>query len=584
MDHMTPRPRSSFMFAAMAAVTAALFLFGFAATVAAKRPSHHPVHHVTTRTALVRALRGRIRHVFVIYQENQSFDHYFGTYPGADNLATAEARSHGFRQYDNIGHRWITPFRITDPDIADTAHSRPALLAKMDKGRMDWFVGQQEYKALAKHSGLISAQRRGLLTMSYYDCDTIPFLWMYAHNFALYDHIFQGMTGPSTPGNIELIAAQTGATQWARNPSQAVAADAEGPGEPVVNDSEPASGPYALGAAAKVIIHKRQYDQRYATVMLTLSGKNDSQATHDTQGVRKDLAHEAASGREPIAWYWYQEGYRGPDAIPARGYVTHHNAPQYFGYLRHNHVFWNHVAGLGELLPALRQGTLPARGVFYIKGGDHNSFGWRPADKKISGFLGDDDHPGAGDAGRDLSESFVATFVNAIARSRYWRDSAIIITWDDEGGFYDHVPPPQFEQCPDGHPCGDGPRLPFILISPYARSGAVVHSVGDTASVVKFLDVLFQLPALASLPDEKPYLPRGPRDANARLTDLLGGFDPLRLEGRKPPIPASQAEIDDAVVNHFPVRMSCKSLGLTPVKLQGAAQIPPQGYAPRVGN
>ena len=104
----------------------------------------------------------------------------------------------------------------------------------------------------------------------------------------------------------------------------------------------------------------------------------------------------------------------------------------------------------------------------------------------------------------------MATFVNAIARSRYWKDSAIIITWDDSGGFYDHAVPPQFERCPDGRPCGDGPRVPFILISPYAKSGVVVHDTGDTGSVVKFIDALFGLPASSSLPDEKPYMPEEP--------------------------------------------------------------------------
>ena len=64
------------------------------------------------------------------------------------------------------------------------------------------------------------------------------------------------------------------------------------------------------------------------------------------------------------------------------------------------------------------------------------------------------------------AKPFVATFVNAIARSKYWNDSAIIITWDDHGGYYDHVPPPQFEQCADGHPCGDGRAIPFMVISP----------------------------------------------------------------------------------------------------------------------
>src|SRR5580704_6749702 len=83
---------------------------------------------------LVTALRQRIKHVFVIYQENRSFDSYFGTFPGAENLASPLAQSHGFRQYDPIGKQWVTPFRLTVPDTSDVDHARPALIAKADEG------------------------------------------------------------------------------------------------------------------------------------------------------------------------------------------------------------------------------------------------------------------------------------------------------------------------------------------------------------------------------------------------------------------------------------------------------------------
>ncbi|MGH9353390.1 MAG: alkaline phosphatase family protein, partial [Terriglobia bacterium] len=170
-----------------------------------------------------------------------------------------------------------------------------------------------------------------------------------------------------------------------------------------------------------------------------------------------------------------------------------------------------------------------------------------------------------------------------VAQSPYWSSSVIVIFWDDPGGFYDHVPPPRFERCPDGNPCGDGPRIPLILISPYAKSGAIVSDPGDHASFAKLLDVLFGLPPLASLPDEKPYIPQGPRDANPRVTDLLGGFDPTRLAGSKPPIPASAAEIPDAIVNHFPAAMSCSQIGVTPVSVPRALAAPPAGFDPLPG-
>jgi phospholipase C len=540
--------------------------------------SASPSMHVQAgHAALVAALRHRIRHVFIIYQENHSFDEYFGTYPGAENLATALARSHGYRQYDPIGKRWVTPFPLTDSDIDSPGHSRGALLAKMDGGASDRYVATEEADGEKAGYDPADAERLGLLTMAHYDCDTIPFLWKYAHAFAMYDNFFQGMTGPSTPGNIEIIAAQSGQTQWARDPFDAVKPSGKGPGVPVLSSIDPPFGPYAGSPSQSVTI-----DQRYATVLLTLAGRDDARATADTDGVRDDLALMAHGGAAPIDWGWYQEGYAGPDRA-AVGYEAHHNAVQYFGYMRANGVFWDHVHDTGALLTSLRAGALPDRSVVYVKGGSYNRFGWKPADKDPfvqANFLGDDDHPGIGDSDRQVAESFVATFVDAIARSKYWNDSAIIITWDDSGGFYDHVPAPQFERCPDGKPCGDGPRVPFILISPYAKSGAVVHDVGDTGSVVKFVDTLFSLPALSTLPDEKPYMPEGPRDADPRLTDLTGAFDPGKLSGAVPPLPASDAIISDGAIAKFPAPMSCRTLGIEPVSIPGSPSMPPQGYGP----
>jgi phospholipase C len=318
--------------------------------------------------------------------------------------------------------------------------------------------------------------------------------------------------------------------------------------------------------------------------MLALAGSDATQATQETDGVAQDLGAVVASGRAPIPWGWYQEGYVSPTlALP--GYETHHNPVQYFGYLRQNDVFWKNEHEVHAMLGALRDGTLPSSGIFYIKGGSRNSFGWKPAnpDPEVQAhYRGDDDHPGFGDSDAQVGEAFVATFVNAIAHSKYWKDSAIIVTWDDPGGYYDHAPPPQFEKCADGRPCGDGPRLPFLLISPYASNGAVVHDDGDTTSIVKFAETLFGLPPLASLPDEKPYMPVGPRDDNPAITNLVGAFDPARLAGTTPPIPASDAEIPDSIVNATPAAMSCRSLGITPVALPNAPSTPPPGFTPRV--
>jgi phospholipase C len=524
------------------------------------------------------ALRSRIKHVFVIYQENHSFDNYFGTFPGADNLATAEAQAHGFRQYDPIGRTWVTPFRIADPDTESPAQGRVVIYDKMNGGAMDRFVATQESLS-EKKFGSAGARDVGLTTMAHYDCDTIPFLWKYARTFALYDHIFSAFAGPSTPSAVSLIAGQAGQTQWARDPSEATDAKGSesGPGVPIMNDLDPAYAPYSEAGKG------HQIPQRYATLMLALAGSDAAHAVNETSGVARDLRAVEASGRTPVPWGWYQEGYVSPTvALP--GYETHHNAPQYFGYLRRNDVFWKNVHDVRSMLDRLRNGTLPGSGIFYIKGGSRNNFGWKPANPDPyvqANYKGDDDHPGPGDTDAQIGEAFVATFVNAIARSKYWNDSAIVITWDDPGGYYDHVPPPHFETCSDKRPCGDGPRLPFIVISPYARGGAIVHDAGDQTSILKFAETLFGLPTLASLPDEQPYRPEGPRDSNSAVTDLLAGFDPARLSGEVPPIGAADAEIPDAVVNTMPAAMNCASLGVAPVALPNAPSTPPPNFTPR---
>src|SRR5581483_10968444 len=242
----------------------------------------------------------------------------FGTYPGAENLATALAHVHGFKQYDPIGKTWVTPFRITDPDVESLTQARPVLLEKIDGGKMDGFVAAQEAVSRKRFPDDAAARAMGLQTMAHYDCDTIPFLWKYAQAFVLFDHMFQAITGPSTPNNIAVIAGQAGQTQAARSPSTAIAADSTGRGAPALNDLDPAFGPYTERSKTY------QLSQAYATLPLTLNGTANTQVTQDTDGVGRDLGALIALGHAPVPWGWYQEGYVSPDtAMP--GYEAHHN-------------------------------------------------------------------------------------------------------------------------------------------------------------------------------------------------------------------------------------------------------------------
>jgi phospholipase C len=578
-------------------------------------------------------LRKKIKYVFVLYQENRSFDSYFGTYPGADGIFSHKPEdTPGFKQplinTDGTSGT-IEPFRISPEDYAadtdDVDHSHPIIVAKMDiqngTPRMDRFALEEERKYMKSDEPSLVAKQMGELAMAYEDCDTIPLLWQYANRFVLFDHVFQEMTGPSTLGNLTIIAAQTGQTQWALHPNQGYKDNgAHAPGVPVMNDNDPFWGspldptpkarkmpvnPHDFGFEKKP---NTQINLTFASLPLTLQGKQlktvarkDRNPRRDLADVRHDIPFISRRHQASVGFGWYEEGYGsgkvnmddGPEDASGlhAAYITHHNGPQYFGYIANNPKMRDQLHGLHAFFDALKQKTLPeAGGIFFVKGGYTNPFHLHPADpdpRVQKSFKGDDDHPAYSDA--QISEALVAKAVNAIAASPYWAQSAIIITWDDSEGDYDHVPPPVRAKGPDGSVISDGPRVPLILISPYARTNYVAHSQGNHASVVKFVDALFNLPPLALLPDEQRgrklgerefgQMELGPQDAiTPGVGDLTEAFSPARLLGKVEPLPASYAEIPDSLVQHLPQETGygCVDLGITTVdrKLRIVNKVP----------
>lgn len=535
-------------------------------------------------------LRERVRYVFVIYQENRSFDHYFGTFPRANGVYTAAARAHGFSQYNPLAKREVHAFRVVSPELGLLNNKRTTFEAGIRGDAMDGFVGAQ----IAWAQGLpVAAQRLLGMTdpaeaasvgdeaMAHVDCATIPYLWMYASRFALYDSFFQGARAPSSPSNVEIIAAQNGETSYARYgaagpPYTAQPKGTGGRGVPMWVDLDPAWGPYNT----KVFSKQQQVDQSYATVLLNLEGTRAGRLVSYRQDVRLDIAFLRARNFKPVNWAWYQQGYDNP-ADPGRvTLVAHHLAPHYFGYIANNTSMNSRVADITRFASDVASGELGDGGLFYLKGGFGSNLGLRSPTARPNTFTGDDDHPG--ESNMQIAEADAAALVNVIARSRYWNQSAIVITWDDPGGFWDHVPPPKWLVCPDGHPCGNGQRVPLLLISPYARTG-VVHEYNDQASLIKFVQHLFDRLPLARLPDEARFMPFGPGDASDLTGDLSTGFDEARLRGERAPIPASQAEIPDDVVRTIPAKWSCKTIGVTPVAPPaGTSDAPPPGFNPHV--
>ena len=582
-------------------------------------------------------LRTQVKFVFVIYQENRSFDSYFGTFPGADGLfSRPPAETPGFVQelINADGSKGsVHPFRIGPAqfaaDLDDPDHSHTALVAKMDlrdhRPQMDRFAEFEERKYSPAGNPSLQARQFGELAMAYLDGDTVPLLWRYASRFVLYDHIFQLMTGPSTPGNLSIIAAQSGITQWIRHPGQAYTGDGnKGAGVPVLNDLAPFWGSPLDHSTGKMPINPHDFDsglpaekitQRnltFASIPLTLQGGeigktvgSDTDADDDLADVHEDIEAINRRGQRRVGFGWYEEGYdrepTDPGPTDAAGlhasYITHHNGPQYFGYISNNPKMRADLHGLQDFFDAIDHKALPpSGGVFFVKGGYQNILGLKPADPDPAvqkNFIGDDDHPAYSDS--QISEALVAEAVNQIAASAYWKECAIIVTWDDSGGDYDHVPPPVRSRGPDGGLISDGPRVPLLLISPYARVHWVCHAEGDHASVVKFVDRLFDLIPLANLPDESEArqtgLKRygeddlGPADAlTPGVTDLAAGFDPARLAGAAPPLPPDYAEIPAKLVHTLPQvsGYGCRELGIVPVdQALGIKNVIPTDFNPR---
>ena len=609
-----------------------------------------------SRDNLIRMLRQKVRYVFVIYNENHSFDNEFGTFPGANGLfsdgKTARVAPGSAQTYTDVQGKpaLVKPFRIgpeqnaTFVDSVDHSHKGLARKLHVTDGvaAMDRFAAEEygRYAARGGAANVAMGTQFARLVMSYIDCDTIPFLWQYADRFVLFDKIFATEDTPSTPNAIAMIAGQAGETQWVKHGAQIAAGMAQGPPlvndpepfwgsqlDPTQRDREPRGGPresYRNGNIASNLT--------FATLPLTFAGSGIVATTNQDRAPDLDLAdigqdilflgtRPDSRGGKPVGWRWYQEGYdhepTDPDGTASHAdYVSHHDAPQYFGYIANNPALRASQRGEGDVFADIAHGNLPADGgVFYIRGGFGNLAGLKPhiqnrsfpnpagltpgdVDAITAAKSGDDDHPNYSD--RQISEAMAARVVNAVAsRPEIWSQSVIIITYDESDGFFDHVPPRILAYGPDGLPLARGIRVPLIVISPYARAHVVAHAEGDHNAVIETIEAIFDLPPLARLPDEAQALLAGqdsrfdgpdgftqyylgPRDLNGPETDdLLSAFEPRRLSGELPPLPASLALIPDDVATSLPHYggKGCAAIGVTPEdRRQSIGTHVPEGF------
>ena len=613
----------------------------------------------------LRLLRKKIKYVFVLFQENRSFDFYFGTYPGARGLFSQPAsETPGFVQplVDTDGSVVsISPFLIPQtvtnttgatvllyPEDTDSVnHSHSGIDNKMHFNS-SWVAQNDRYAFVQEGlTGTLSAdgttytgpaptlaqKQMGELVVSHVDCTTAPFLWNYADRFTLFDDFSQTVIGPSTPNAIAMISGQSGLTEWVEHPNLAMSnapsvsspypvclassATCNVPNQqlPVTSDPQPFWGstldtltytpaanplqPTEEGAVQK----NPGSNLTYAALPLSFMGNQiqsitaqDLDPLFDLQDIQNDITKIAGDGNKPVNWGWFQEGYdlepTDPDNTATHAnYIAHHNGPQYFGYEANNpHEIQNHLRGLADFYAAIKAEALPEEGgVFYVRGGYGNNDGLAPRSPSPSvqaNFPGNDDHPGYSDA--QISEALLADSINAIAGSKYWPHSAIIITYDETDGLYDHWQPAVRNFDPLGNALEKGPRIPGIVISPYGRAHAISHEPSEHGSIIKFIDKLFNLTPLADLPDEASarelgqtlfgQSTLGPSDgSDTPIGALFSAFDNRRLLDRAQPLPRHYAMIPQKDVTTLPHFNSqgCKVLHIRPTDLVHGQVIDP---------
>jgi phospholipase C len=406
-----------------------------------------------------------IRHVVVIMQENRSFDSYFGTYPGADGIPKDVCVP------DPLTETCEQPYHDTANRNAGGPHDHVDALGDIDGGRMDGFVARAVDGRRLACSGQVDAPTCSLAphapdVMGYHDWHEIPNYWAYARHFVLQDHMFQPDLSWSLPAHLYMVSGWSARCANKGKPMSCRGA-VQSPGSP------PGSPQNTTGAVPD-----------YAWTDLTY------------------LLHKAH-----VSWRYYVAKGSEPDCadnamfcapVPQRAKTPGiWNPLPYFDTVRQDRQLGN-VAPLQGFYRAARRGTLPA-------------VSWITPAQAVS-----EHPPGLVTAG----QAYVTGLVNAIMRSKDWSSTAIFLSWDDWGGFYDHVQPPQV----DGQ--GYGLRVPGLVISPYARRGFIDHQVLSHDAYLKFIEDDFLggrrlNPKTDGRPDPRPDV----RENAAILGNLASDFD-----------------------------------------------------------
>lgn len=419
----------------------------------------------------------KINHVIVIVQENWSFDGLYGFFPGANGIANAGAT---INQLDKDGRPYTTLPAVIDntkkPHAIDARVSPDLPVKPFDLSPYippdqktgvpaHLFYTQQAQINGGKMDRFLAWSTTGGLVMSYYDATQLP-VGKLALQYTLADNLFHAAFGGSFLNHFWLICACT--PVWPNAPANLIATfDAQGN---VVNDYAVTPEGYVVNTAFSI---NRPHPARITDPAQLMPSQ-----IFPTIG---DRLNETG-----ISWAWYAQGW--DDALagrPDRTFAFHHQPFVYFAnYADGTEAKAARLKDERDFLRALTTNTLPAVSFIVL-------------------LDSDSEHPGAGSVIK--GQEHVARLVKAVQASPYWADSAIIIAYDENGGRWDHVPPPVVDRW------GPGARVPVIIISPYAKRGFVDHTRYDTTSILKFIETRWNL------------APLGTRDAAA--TNLTNAFD-----------------------------------------------------------
>jgi phospholipase C len=471
---------------------------------------------LTTRGVDALTTATPIKHLVVIYGENISFDHYFATYPTATNPSgepSFTAKS-GTKTPNGLSGTLLTanpnytnaangagaanPFRLdrSQAATADQNHAYTAEEQAYDAGKMDLFP---LYTGNGTTGGAGAFGTKGQV-MGYYDGNTVTALWNYAQHYAMSDNAYTDTFGPSTPGALEVVAGQTDGLQLVASSKSSyyVKNTINGATDyTLINDVDPGYDTCSSATNQAMINAKNIGDLLNAAKIswggfmggFNLGLTNANGTTGCARSTSSTVVGATADYIPHHNWFQYFASTANPTHARPAGLVD-------VGYTYDNGGAVdpaNHQYDLNDFYSAVQAGNFPA--VSYIK---------MPAYQ--------DAHAGYSDP---LDEQAgVVKLVNFIQQQPDWKNTAIIITYDDSDGWYDHafakVLHSSFDATADqlngagtcgtgtapvgiaGQPvngrCGPGTRIPFLVISPWARANYIDHNLISEASVVRFIE------------------------------------------------------------------------------------------------